>query len=388
MSRRDEERARVLAAFGVADAVASELLEYDPGFAVATPPAAVRFPLDDEPFVDVWREYRLDVARRGVLALGDRLVQLRFPVREGIGRSEEYRAATRRGASTAGMLSATGLELRHPERCMVTIHPTWAGSIPVVAAGCRDDFVSLLRAFTAANEPVPVPPSQGAVIVAGYNNWDRVRRIESRWRLAHPGEAFSLARIAGAKADYQDRFILIGCGGYSGLSAQDLGLAPEEWERLSMVIRREHECAHYWTRRVLSTMQNRIWHEIVADYCGIYVACGRLRADWLRSFLGLEEPGHLRDGGRLHNYRGDPPLSDAAFAILQRLVRAAIESLDTFDRSNAGVLHGDRGLLLLLLTLSSLSLEEVASADAQAHLGQALRHALDRSAPVSAAGEP
>src|SRR5207247_8954553 len=123
-----------------------------------------------------WREYSEEASASGFRVLADRLVQLHFPIQEGIGQTEEYRAATRRGESVATMTSATGLVLRRPEACTVTIHPTWAGSIPVIETGCREDFVSLLRALTARNEPIPVPASQGASIVAGYNNWDRVRR--------------------------------------------------------------------------------------------------------------------------------------------------------------------------------------------------------------------
>jgi hypothetical protein len=365
------ERARVLASFGADPAAVDELLAYGAdGLEQAVLPAGLRFPLDDEPFVAVWREYRDRAAAIGIAALEDPLVQLRFPVREGIAGSEEYRAATRRGAPTTGMTSATGLGLARPQDCAVTIRSTWAGSIPVIVAGEREDFERLVRALIGRNEPVAVPPSQGAVMVAGYNNWDRVRRFQKRWDDENPGQPFSLAVIAQRRDEYQDRFIVLSSGWYSDVPPRALGLDDDEWRRLSLVIRLEHECAHYWTRRVLSSMRNRMLDEIIADYCGIHAACGRLRADWLEAFLGA---GSERGGGRLRNYRGEPPLSDAAFAVLERLVAGAIENLEAFDRSHAEVLAGERGRLLILLTLSRLSLEEIAGGEAQALLDEALR---------------
>ena len=356
MSTRLENRAGILAAFGANSALTEELLAYDPDSLGDAPiPPDIRMPLDDEPFVSAWREYSEEASASGFRVLADRLVQLHFPIQEGIGQTEEYRAATRRGESVATMTSATGLVLRRPEACTVTIHPTWAGSIPVIETGCREDFVSLLRALTARNEPIPVPASQGASIVAGYNNWDRVRRFRERWMLENPDDTFSLGVLAGLFDEYQDRFILLSSGWYSGVTPEAVGLTPSEWQRLSMTIRREHECAHYWTRRVLSSMRNRVLDEIIADYCGIYGACGRFRADWLLAFLGIDNARDCREGGR----------SDDAFGLLVQVVNAAIENLERFDRRHADELAGKRGLLLILLTLSRMSLEDLACSDAQ-----------------------
>jgi hypothetical protein len=374
MDARSEVRANVLAAFGADAAMRAELFAYDPdGFGGATIPLDMRFPLDDEPFVDTWREYSRLAAASGFDALADHLVQLRFPIREGISQTEEYRAVTRRGTSPARLGVTEGIHLRRPERCTVSIHPTWAGAIPVIQTGCREDFETLVRAFTARNEPVAVPASQGACIVAGYNNWDRVRRVQYRWAHEHPDRPFSLGDLSDCKDQYQDRFLLLSDGWYSGVEPERLALAPLEWQRLSLIVRREHECAHYWTRRVRSSMRNRIFDEVLADYAGIFAACGRFRADWLVAFLGVERDG-VRPDGRLHNYRGTPPLSDASFAVLRRLVLAAAEHLEAFDRRHADVLHGAQGLLLILLTLSGTSLEQLAGHDAQASLENELQH--------------
>ena len=382
MTTRAEFRTNVLAAFGADSAMTAELLAYDPdGFGEVAIAEDIRFPLDDEPFVDTWREYCRVASASGFEALGDHLVQLRFPIKDGISQTEEYRAVTRRGTSPADLGLADGIRLHRPERCTVSIHPTWAGAIPVVQTGSREDFEILVRAFTARNEPVAVPASQGACIVTGYNNWDRVRRLRDRWTLEHPDRPFSLGDLADCKDQYQDRFLLLSDGWYSGVSPGRLGLPVPEWHPLSLIIRREHECAHYWTFRVRSSMRNRIFDEVIADYAGIFAACGRFRGDWLLAFLGVDREGVV-PGGRLRNYRGTPPLSDASFAVLGHLVLAAAGNLDTFDRRYADVLQGAEGLLLILLTLSGTSLEQLASADAQ----DILESELGRSRTLVASG--
>src|SRR6185436_21142048 len=71
----------------------------------------------------------------------------------------------------------------------------------------------------------------------------------------------------------------------------------------------------------------------IADYAGIVAATGRYRAAWFLRFLGLDAPGACRADGRIHTYRGTPPLSDGAFAILHRVVRAAAEHVEVFDET-------------------------------------------------------
>src|SRR5947207_2441059 len=120
MTTRLENRAGILAAFGANSALTKELLAYDPDSLGDAPiPPDVRMPLDDEPFVSAWREYSEEASASGFRVLADRLVQLHFPIHEGISQTEEYRAATRRGESVAPMTSATGLALRRPDACTV-----------------------------------------------------------------------------------------------------------------------------------------------------------------------------------------------------------------------------------------------------------------------------
>jgi hypothetical protein len=372
-----ESRAAILATFGADEAVTAELLAYDADGFNGPIDREIRFPLADEPFVETWHEYARDVAAASDFrVLAGRLVQLSFPIHEGMSNHEAYRAATRRGVPPHELSGATGLELERPDAIEIEIHATWAGAIPLILVPSRTDFVSLVRAFSGRNEPTPIPASMGASIIAGYNNWDRFRRLQQQWVREHPGEPFSIDRIAHLKDSYQDRFILLSGGWYSGVSPKALGLDEEEWRRLSLLIRRDHECAHYWTRRVRSSMRNCILDEIVADYCGIAGACGRFRADWLLAFFGLEDGRTCRPGGRLHNYRGQPPLSDTAFTLVQQLVISAAINLEAFDTRHAE-LRGDLGALLALLTLSSMCLEHLAAPHAHELLDEALEQSME-----------
>lgn len=339
---------------------AGELARYcDRGFDLRALGPETRLPLPDEPFVATWERWAGEARDRGAFAvLSEHLPQLRFPVREGISRSEDYRAATLRGVPPEELAGATGLELPRPEALELEIHPSPAGRIPVLLVRGRAEFVTLLRALGKRNEPVPVPDSQGALMVGGFNNWARMRELRSR--------GMEIEEILPRKELYQDRFILLSDGPYSAVPAADLGLDENEWREISLAIRRDHECAHYFTRRLFGSMRNHAQDELMADWAGLAAATGRFRADWFLRFLGLEEYPLYRRGGRLDLYRGD--LSDEAFTLLHAVVHSAAHNLESFD-APTGTLE-DRARMLA--ALASLRLDELASAEGKTRLERAL----------------
>jgi hypothetical protein len=302
-------------------------------------------PLPDEPFVAFWEARVAEAGERGAFAvLREHMPQLRFPVRAGISDSAAYQAATRRGVPPGEIAEATGLELARPEALELALYPSPAGRIPLLIVRGRPEFVALVQALTHRNEPKPVPDSQGAIMIAGYNNWSRVRELRRR------GEELR-------REHYQDRFILLSDGPYSAVSAAELGLGEEEWRERSLVLRRDHECAHYLTRRIFGSMRNNLHDELLADYAGITAAAGRYRAAWFLRFLGLEGFPSYRAGGRLDLYRGDPPLSDGAFQQLHALIREVAETVERFDADRP---DHPRERALALLALAVLGLEELA----------------------------
>ena len=369
-------RKSVLTFYGASASQTEELLAYNHNvFVSSCLKLPLKFGLAPEPHVAAWEKYAIVAKDVGVFeALSKRLVQLQFPILEGITQTEAYRSATRKGVPVDGMSEATGLILKQPEKLQLIVHQSLAGAIPVLLTGNREDFVSLVQALTMRNEPRPVPASMGACMVAGFNNWDRVRSYRKQWEAQNPANCSEtdwtaeFGRLIPQKQLYQDKFIILSDGPYSDVSASDIGLSEQEWRHLSLTIRLEHECTHYFTRRLFNSMRNNLLDELIADYRGIVAAIGHYRADWFLRFLGLESFPDYRQGGRLQNYRGQPPLSDGAFKILQALVKAAAENLQRFDADHADELRTLNGQPLMLLALTYLTLEELADQEANSRI--------------------
>ena len=368
-THRQTLRSNILAAHGADIAQVEELLAYSENvFAQGRLNLPLNFPLESELHVATWMHYVAIAHEIGTFeALKQRLVQLQFPIQAGISQTEAYRIVTRKGGLTDQMPEATGLVLQQPDLLELLIHQSLAGAIPILIVKHRQDFVSLVQALAMRNEPKLVPDSMGACIISGFNNWDRIRQYRKQWETANPiaasdsDWAAEFQRLAPQKALYQDRFIILSDGFYSAITAADMGLEAAEWRRLSLIIRLEHECTHYFTYRVLSSMHNHLWDELIADYRGIVAAAGRYQADWFLRFIGLESFPHYREGGRLQNYRGQPPLSDGAFKVLGALVQAAARNLERFDVEYRSELKHSQQEALVTIALTRLTLEELAS---------------------------
>jgi hypothetical protein len=292
-------------------------------------------------------------------------VQLRFPVMVGVSETDAYLAAIRKGVLPA---RTDDLRLEDTDGLRLFIHPTPAGAVPVLLTACRADFEALVRALVRKNEPVPLPASMGACMVAGYNNWGRVAELRRRWEAGEVDAggardwSAAFTRLKSRKELYQDRFVLLSGGPYSGVPAEAMEMGDDEWRRASITIRLEHECAHYFTRRVLGSMRNNLLDELLADYAGIVAAAGHFRADWFLRFMGLDGEEGCRGDGRIWTYRGDPPLSDAGFVVLQRVVRAAARAVEAWDAARGPADRTPEGRARVLLRLAETTLEEMAAA--------------------------
>ena len=375
--------AGILRGLGATAGECEELLRYNENVFVMPVPAgpAPAFPLPDEPFVACWEGWAAEARERGAFAvLAEHLPQLRFPIREGMSATDAYRAATRRGVPPGELPDATGLALPRPELVELTLYPSPAGRIPVLTVRGREELVALVQALGHRNEPFPVPDSQGALMLSGYNNWARIGLLRREWEARNPagaegGWGAEFARLEPRRELYQDRFILLSDGPYSAVPAADLGLDEAAWREISLAIRRDHECAHYFTRRLFGAMRNNLLDELLADYAGMVAAVGRFRADWFLRFLGLEDFPRLRPGGRLAIYRGKPPLSDGAFRVLQALGVDAARNLERFD---ASLPPGPRSLAdraKAITALASLRLEALAAPGGEETLERAFRDA-------------
>jgi hypothetical protein len=223
--------------------------------------------------------------------------------------------------------------------------------------------VALVRAFTERNEPVPVPAAMGACLVKGLNNWSRVADHRSRWERDHPGADAAawheeFRRFAEDKSGYQDKFVLLSTGPYSGIAADELAIDPSVWLRQSHTIRREHELTHYLTSRVFGVVRSHLHDELVADFAGLRAAFGCYdRALALRA-LGLQPDASVRPGGRFEVYQSALPA--AGGALVRHLAVRSTEGLERIDR-RVGTPATASDQARLSLALFALSLEELAS---------------------------
>ena len=365
-------RTKVLVDCGAGDSEIAELLAYNQNvFDFSSVKLPQIFPPTSEPGVAAWEKYAAAAETTGVYqVLKECLIQFQFPILAGISETEEYRAATRKGKFPDESAIAIPLTFTEPEKLQLQLYQTLAGTIPVLIAANREDFVTLVQALTKRNEPQPIPDSMGACMISGYNNWNRIEQYKQQWsvrqnKYSETDWKAEFKRLIPRKELYQDRLIILSTGPYSNVTANNLGLTETEWQQLSLKIRLEHESTHYFTRRFFGSMRNNMIDELIADYRGIVAALGYYRSDWFLHFIGLESFPAYRKGGRLENYRGEPVLSDGAFKILQILVKKAAENLDRFDKQFCQRQRTPLEQVSAIVTLTALTLEELADDSAE-----------------------
>ncbi len=369
-------RATTLRGFGALGDTLPALLEYTENpYAQMPGTISTVFPLEDEAHVEAWRGYVSEAESAGAaVVLQRRLVQLDFPVREGMSEDPAYLAATRRGQRPS---SADAFPFEDPDGVELSIHPTAAGALPMIVVHNRSDFELLARALAYRNEPADIPASMGACFVSGLINWDRVTTYRRSWELRTPNaseEAWQeeFKSFAKRKELYQDRVMILSTTPYAGLSAEEVDRPAEEWARESLVLRREHECFHYVTWRLFGVVRSNLLDELIADFVGLLAAQGAYRADLALRFLGIaEDETRLPDGARLELYRGQPPLPDEALPPLLALARSVVRNMATAATIRGDLSDPDRARELAL-AVASLYLEELSASDCLERLASRL----------------
>ncbi len=378
----EEERAALLRRLGAGDEQVAELLRYgENSYRAGLADALRRLPLGEEAHVAVWRQWAAEAAGAAGAATGTgaaavlcrHLVQLRFPLRAGISQEPAYRAATRRGVMPAA--AEEGVRFVDPAGIAIAVHATVAGAVPVVAAAAREDFVTLVRALAARNEPVAVPAAMGACLVKGLTNWHRVELHRRRWReeAGSRGDATDdaawqeeMGRLAADKDAYQDRLLLLSAGPYSAVGAAEVARDEASWRAESLAIRREHEAFHYLTLRLCGLLRSNLLDELLADMAGLLAAWGGYGGAAARRFLGVDRLPELRPDARLLAYAGDPPLSPPSLQVAARLAAAATANLERVAAGRPEAARSPAGRAALLLALAQGTLEELADDDAMA----------------------
>ena len=230
------------------------------------------------------------------------------------------------------------------DRCDHEMTP--AGPIMVITLHERADFELFLQIIAHRCVPFAVPATQGASIIDGVVNWQRIRAHKAGFLLAQrlagdldPDWAAEFRRFTADKANYKDALIVLSCGPYSNLPTSKVNLDEQAWLEASMTIRRVHECTHFICRRMYPDQIDAVWDELVADAAGIYAAFGHFDLPLAELCLGVTAEGFTE--GRLRNYADESALDELA-----RRIHTVFTAFDAILKALGDVSPFDAALAL------------------------------------------
>lgn len=144
------------------------------------------------------------------------------------------------------------VKFREPENITLEIFASAAGDVPVIILGNASDFEDFIVNLVYKGSRPDNISQMGASFIYGKNQ----------------------------------RLLVLSKKFYSNTEPEYLGLSPEEWREKSMIIRREHECTHYYTKRFYGSASNNLHDELIADFMGMYEAFGSYNAKLFQHFIG------------------------------------------------------------------------------------------------------
>lgn len=151
-----------------------------------------------------------------------------------------------------------------PDSIRIEIYDSFAGKVPLIYLPNKNDFETLVT--------------------------NSVYKGIRPKNLSETGASFAFGKA--------NAFIMLSAKPYSNIPASEIGLNENEWAEKSMIIRREHECTHYYTRQIFGISRNCLHDEIMADFFGLYEAFGSYKAKYFQMFMGIVG----NSGGRLKFY--------------------------------------------------------------------------------------
>lgn len=317
----------------------------------------------DEPYIGAWEGYCKNSVEEGVFeVLKNCYPQLNFPIEEGINKTQDYVQTVLKGKADTINLNDP-LNLNHPEGIEINIHESIAGKVPVLKVPDSQDFIQVVQCLLHKNNPIPVPPSMGALLVNGINNWDRLHTLKHDWLAKNPAgnwnDEFSKNVLPNPNL-FKDKIIILSTKPYSNVAANSLGISESAWKIYSYSIRLEHECTHLYTLKKYGYASNNLHDELIADYIGITKTVGYYNTAWMLAFMGLEEYPKYRKGARLENYLGNSDLSFENFEKLTVIIKNAIENIALFD-GELGKISSDKDQMCRINTLCEIGVLEIAS---------------------------
>ncbi len=241
--------------------------------------------------------------------------------------AEAYHDVVARGNPPS---SSSLSHFRTHEEDSLVFENTPAGQVCIITMTHRQDFECFFQIMAKRCQLVPVPPTQGAAILDGVINWQKIRahqhtffQQQAQKGCSSPDWNSEFRRFTSEKSNYTDALIILSQGPYSAVPAEKIGLSHEAWTAASYTIRKYHECTHFITRRLFPALIDPLWDEMLADAVGLYAAFGHYDIEKAEMFLGIGPDGYT--GGRLENYiprEEGPRMKTVCDAWAQRMHRA------------------------------------------------------------------
>lgn len=227
-----------------------------------------------------------------------RYPQLTLTPAEGLSQEKCYQNIVRKGHLPSVL---THSYLSSPEDTL-TMLQTDAGTAEVLYLQERADFETFIQILGYKGEPRPIPPSMGAITISNLNNWRKIQEHKSSWlKAGNENWQEEFRHFTADPQNYKDTLIIIGCGGYSSVSAKEAGFEENRWLEYSKTIRTYHELCHFRLKKLSKVQRDPVREEVMADAAGLYQVFCAYPAGLARKFLGIEAEEY-HSGGRLENY--------------------------------------------------------------------------------------
>lgn len=123
------------------------------------------------------------------------------------------------------------------------------------------------------------------------------------------------------------RVIVLSRKYYSNVTETEMELDKKDWLLKSLIIRKEHESIHFFTKNRYGMSRNNLHDELMADFFGIYAAFGYYKAEYFLRFIGVIEG----NGDRLKCYTEG--LSEAQSEKLKQIAKVCAYNLEKWSQS-------------------------------------------------------
>ncbi|MCL2056092.1 MAG: hypothetical protein FWH02_02605 [Oscillospiraceae bacterium] len=198
------------------------------------------------------------------------------------------------------------VEFESPRSLTVELFPSIGGAIPIITTDSTADFERMVFYL--------------------------IRKGKTDADIGRMGASFAYGKT--------NRFIILSKKPYRGLDADQMGLSDAEWREKSLIIRKYHECAHYFTKRFFGSSRNHLHDELIADFAGLYAAFREYRAEWFLKFFELSENCGGERGIMKIYTKG---LAPSAVSVVERLAVLAAEKLEAWTKTDEFALMDDAG---------------------------------------------